>query len=516
MRRNFGFLIVLLVLLAACQVSIFAPPTSTPLPPTATATATATPPPPTATLPPATPTPSLPDVAEYIVRPHPDGDLYVGDRVSFEVIVPDSAVLGAEFSLQMMDENGEVLGETGFAPFGIGGRQQATLSWVWNTAGLEAGAHDLSLTILPDGPTWTETFSLLPADELARETRLALWAYDESDCCLLYYISGTSAQRDIAALLTSADAQASDVMVKLGVEFDEPITVTLMSRVVGHGGFATGEVYISYLDRNYAGSDFDLVLHHEMVHILDARLGGNLRPSIFVEGLAVYLTGGHFKPELLMPRAAALFDLVDEQSGESWYLPLAPLVDNFYQSQHEIGYLEAGALVEYMVDTWGWGAFDAFYRQIEPGNDGQAQAIDRALQTQFGIHLSDLEAQFITALKAQSLSPELREDVRLTVQYYDSVRRYQQMLDPSAYFLTAWLPDGPQMREYGITADLTRPPDHVENITLETMLVAADEQLQSGHYVQAAETVQAINAVLTAMAEGAAQPFTAHPVAEAY
>jgi hypothetical protein len=501
-------------LLAACGSRFFAPPTPTPLPPTPTFTITPLPSP--TTTPPPTPTPQLPDIDAFSVRAHPDGDLYAGDHISLEIIVPDSAVIGGQYSLQVADEGGEILGEADFTSFGIGGRQQATLFWVWDTAGLEAGAHELSLTLLPNGPTWTKAITLLPEEELARTDRFALWAYEESDCCLLYYITDTAAQRDIAALLTSADHQAADVINQFGIEFDEPIIVTLMSRVIGHGGFAGNEIYISYLDRNYAGNDFDIVLHHEMVHILDAHLGGNLRPSILVEGVAVYLSGGHFKPEPLMPRAAALLDLADGERGESWYLPLTPLADDFYASQHEIGYLEAGALVEFMVNTWGWDAFNDFYRQIEPGHGGHAAAIDRALQAHFGITLDILETQFITALKTLSPTPDLRDDVRLTVSFYDTVRRYQQMLDPSAYFLSAWLPDGPQMRQYGITADLARRPNSIGNITLETLLATADEQLQAGQYSQAAEIVQAVNAALTALEMGAAQPFDAHPVAEAY
>lgn len=514
MRKHFGLVIGFSWLLAACGSSFFAPPTPTQLPPTPTFTVTPLPSP--GATPSPTPTPQLPDIDAFSVRAHPDGDLYVGDHISLEIIVPDSAIIGGQYSLQVADENGEILGEANFTPFGIGGRQQATLYWVWNTAGLEAGAHTLSLTLLPNGPAWTKTITLLPEEELARTDRFALWAYEESDCCLLYYITDTAAQRDIATLLNSADHQAADVTNQFGIEFDEPIIVTLMSRVIGHGGFAGSEIYISYLDRNYAGNDFDIVLHHEMVHILDAHLGGNLRPAILVEGLAVYLSGGHFKPEPLMPRAAALLDLIDKERGESWYLPLASLADDFYTSQHEIGYLEAGALVEFMVNTWGWEAFNDFYRQIEPGHGGQAAAIDRALQSHFGITFDELETQFIAALKTFSPSPELRQDVRLTVGFYDTVRRYQQRLDPSAYFLSAWLPDGPQMRQYGITADLTRRSGNIENVTLETLLATADEQIQAGQYALAAETIQAVNAVLTALETGAAQPFDAHPVAAAY
>ncbi|MBC8496605.1 MAG: hypothetical protein H8D37_02980 [Chloroflexi bacterium] len=516
MRRAFLLLILLLSITLACRAVVPATPTPTLVLPSATATATL-PPPPTATPTPTKPSLEIPDPAAFEIRLHPDGGLYVGDRVSMEVIAPQDADMGAEYSVQVTTAEGEVLGEAAFAPFGIGGRQQATLEWMWDTAGVEAGAHDLSISILPGDVAWTETVTLLPQDLLGHPESDARWAVEESDCCLVYYFTDTAAERDIQALLESADEQAEHVEGQLGIDFTEPIEITLMSRVVGHGGFATGEIYISYLDRNYTGSDFDLVLHHEMVHILDARLGGELRPTIFAEGLAVYLTGGHFKPEPLMPRAAALLDLIDPESGSDWYLPLEILVDDFYKSQHEIGYLQAGALVVYMVDTWGWESFSSFYCDIHHPHGGKhSTAIDEALIIHFGVTLAELEVQFKEALRAQEVTQEYREDVRLTVAYYNTARRYQQAMDTSAYFLTAWLPNGPTMRQYGIVADLLRHPSSVEHITLEALLVSADEYLQTGRYKEAGWTIGAVNRVLNAMEQDEAEPLLANPMAASY
>ena len=212
--------------------------------------------------------------------------------------------------------------------------------------------------------------------------------------------------------------------------------------MLGHGGFADDAISISYLQRNYAGSSSEIVLHHELVHKLDSQLGGDLRPAFFVEGLAVYLSGGHFKPEPLIPRAAALLE-------QGMYLPLAPLAERFYASQHEIGYLEASALIEYMIERWGNDAFFAFYRDIHPveGSASQAAAINAALLKHFQLTFGELENDFLQYLSKQPVEGRWEEDVRLSVRYYDTVRRYQQALDPSAYYMTAWLPDNKQMRE---------------------------------------------------------------------
>jgi hypothetical protein len=404
------------------------------------------------------------------------------------------------------------LGPTNFGDFGIAGRSQATLIWAWDTRSLEAGKYTLTFSIQPTSDVWTETVTLRPASE--NPFPGAEWATAYSRCCVLHYITGAAAGRDIDLLSDLADRQAMDAVERLGIEFTEPITVTLLPRVLGHGGFAGGEISISYLDRNYAGSQFEMVLHHEMIHILDGRLGGDLRPTLFVEGLAVYLTGGHFKPEPLMPRAAALLNV---EGGLDWYIPLGELADNFYPSQHEIGYLEGAALIEYMVDTWGWPAFSEFYRDIHPADDGsQASAIDRALREHFNLTFDDLEQGFIRALGAQPVDPDLREDMRLTVAYYDALRRYQRLLDASAYFRAAWLMDNPLMRQRGIVADYLRHPQAPANQALEALLLTANDALVAGRYAEADATLDVVNLVLDGVEQGQPAPFASHPLAADY
>jgi hypothetical protein len=292
-----------------------------------------------------------------------------------------------------------------------------------------------------------------------------------------------------------------------------------MSRVLGQGGFASNEMYISFLDRNYAGNSLDMVLHHEMIHILDQRLGGELRPTILIEGFAVYLSGGHYKPEDLIPRAAALLNPSDREDGLGldWYLPLRPLIDDFYNSQHEIGYIQAGALVEFMVDTWGWEAYSTFYRDIYPVENGtQSDAMEAALKLHFGLSLAELEEDFLLVLRDEEITIEIMDDVRLTVEFFDTMRRYQQMLDPSAYFLTAWLPNGPLMRENEIVADLIRRRSEIENLALETMLVSANMALKDHDLVKTKAAITAVNLVLDAISAGRSAPFEEHLLAKAH
>jgi hypothetical protein len=439
-------------------------------------------------IPTASPTAVPPDETDFIVRYHPDGPLYVGDQVSLEVIAPpDIDLQERQVKVTVYGERDDELGSAGFGPFGIGGREQATMTWVWDTVDLTPGEYTLDFSIEPGSLAWQDSITLYPARDVPLPEPQARWETVETDCCIVNYITGTDVARNLPELLALIDEQGREAVQRMGTEFLEPIPVTLVPRILGHGGFAGNEIYVSYLDRNYAGNDSAHVIHHEMIHILDGRLGGELRPSIFVEGLAVYLTGGHFKTEPLMQRAAALLEL-------GWYLPLAPLADNFYNSQHEIGYLEGGSLVQYMVNTFGWEAFDRFYRDIRPDPSGkQSQAIDFALRKHFGLTLAQLEQRFIAELHRQQINPDMYDDIHLSVAYYDTVRRYQQLLDPSAYFLTAWLPDGEKMRDQGIVADYLRRPSKIENIRIESLLVQADRHLRAGDYALAQKLLANIN-----------------------
>jgi hypothetical protein len=437
---------------------------------------------------------------DFLVRTHPDGALYVGDRVSFEVIPPEGfEIPGKTAAVRVVAPIEQELGEVEFGRYGIGQRAQATLTWAWDTRALQPGRYELEFAILPQGPAWSQSVELLPTDALPQPEPQARWLQTRLDCCIVHYISGTEAERDLPLLLDILDEQSQRVSARLGSAGQEPVSVTLLPRVLGHGGFAGSGISLSYLDRLYTSSEVELVFHHELVHIYDARLGGDLRPTILVEGLAVYLTGGHFKSEPLLERAATLLPAQPGcvVCGLGWYIPLTELVDDFYTSQHEVGYLQAGALVEYLVETHGWEAYNAFYRDIRHHSSGsQALAMEAALTEHFGLTLAELDTQFQSALAQEALDAQWVADVRLTVQFYDAVRDYQLRFDPSAYFQTAWLPDENRMRELGITADFLRRPAQPQNIILENLLAAAGEALQNGQYLEAEQRLETVRYLL--------------------
>lgn len=506
---KFRLLAVLAVCLAGCR--LISPSINTsPFPSPSAVQESATPPPATETAIPV-PTPTEDPAFPFEVRLHPEEYLIVGDLVSFEVISPQELdVDNLSVEIKIDSQPALTLGPIEFSHFGISDRHQATLRWAWDTQNLLPGTYTLNFQILPDGPNWSQSVTLQDPELFPQEQFDSEWVVANTTCCVIHYLTNTSAEREIEQIIESSERAAQLTIEEMGIELLNKVELVLMPRVLGHGGFASREIYISFLDRNYAGNDLQQVLRHEIAHILDSELGGEFRPTIFVEGLAVYLSGGHFKPEPLMERAASLIDL-------GWYLPLAPLADDFYFQQHEIGYLEAGALIEFMVETWGYEAFDDFYRAIDRLPDrSHSELIDNALQQHFGLGFDQLEAQFIAALKDYDIDPLLREDVRLTVAFFDTVRRYQLHLDESAYFLTAWLVTLDDLTARDIAADYLRHPSQPENLVLETMLIAAEEQFVSTRHAEATTTLEAINAVLDAIEAGKPEPFKTHPLALNY
>ena len=155
--------------------------------------------------------------------------------------------------------------------------------------------------------------------------------------------------------------------------------------------------------------------------------------------------------------------------------------------------MEGGALVEFMVNRYGYNAFNAFYRDIEEHDSGdQSKALDLALQEHFDLSLTQLEEQFKSELYRRPINPDMYEDVILTVAYYEAVREYQRLLDPSAYFLTAWLPDGKEMRQRGIVADFLRRPSTPLNLEIEELLIEVDRELRAGNYLAAEKALDQI------------------------
>ena len=454
--------------------------------------------------PPAAPTEAPTLAAGYQLSPasihfHPDPQLYSGDIASIEVVAEGAPAnwSGAAVRLYIGERSDEPLARGNFTRYGLGGRLQATFTWVWDTAG-RSGPQTVIVVVSP-GPIPGETtppeqelavsVTLLPAEARPQPEPEAQWAEAESACCLFHYLTGTAAARDIDVIRAQADAAFAHVSATLGITREQKVGFTLVSRLLGHGGFASSEISLSYLDRNPAVTELFSVFAHEGTHILDRQIA-TVRPTMMVEGLAVYVAGGHFKTEPLDARAAAVLAL-------DRYIPLTDLANGFYPAQHEIGYLEAGAFINYLVARDGWPTFKGMYATFQSAPTDAAM-LDAALRAHYNVTLADMEAEWLAFLRAQPADPAQVEDLRLTVALFDTLRRYQQLKDPAAYFLSAWLPDGREARRRNIVGDFVRHPLAPDNIALEAMLDAAGMNLHAGVYAATADLLAAVNTALDA------------------
>ncbi|MBE2221807.1 MAG: hypothetical protein IAF02_09715 [Anaerolineae bacterium] len=452
-------------------------------------------------IPTASPTPITDDLAiapdDLFLYPLPD--IYTDDRVTIQVLpqVPDDVPVES-VTLHIYVDGAEVaVGQLNLGS--LASMPQATFEWVWQ-AGSIADTHEIQVTLdqgdliqigdeNPDNNTAVITLPVLAAASRPVTERNATWVTAENDCCLIHVVSGTGAYRDLPALTKMVETAVQEAGRQLNLEPEEKLDIFFVDRVIGQGGYAGSGIVMSYLDRQYSGGGLYETLVHEAIHVLDRQIAPQ-RISLLAEGTAVWAAGGHYKPENLDQRAAALVIL-----GQ--YVPLADLADDFYPVQHEIGYLEAGGLVKYLIDTYGWSVYQDFYSHvIIEGSKLPSDALNQGFQTYYGKSLSAMESEWLDYLAEEEVGETAVQDLATTIRFYNVMRQYQTHYDPTAHFLAAWLPNPADVIEKGNPADLTGHPQDEINITLETMLFAADIAMRNGDYNRADILLDSVTRVL--------------------
>ncbi|MCO5196551.1 MAG: hypothetical protein M9941_02105 [Anaerolineae bacterium] len=435
---------------------------------------------------------SLEDGRVYL---YPTPRLVAGDQVTFQVYarIPET-IRPQDVELQLLID-GELLIDGTLGWRNLADEAIGLYEWIWDTSGMP-GQHEIQVVLDPrDVITYGDenpnnNAVELVVDVASAETVSAEWVVSRSDLAILHVVSGSAAERDLPYLADAVDNAIRIAGDRLNMFPPVDVEVYFADRTIGNGGYANTAMVISYPERNYAGGELEQLLVHETVHILDNEHEPDRSFRFLVEGLAVWATGGHYKLEDLDQRAAALY------FETTHYVPLTELVENFYPTQHEIGYLEAGSFFKYLVDTYGWQRVRFFYGDLEPvDNSTIAQTMSASMQTHFGKTLQQLENDWLIHLRNQPRDPNALNDLLLTIQYYDTMRLYQQTYDPTAYFLTAWLPTPEVLTERDQTAELARHPTTEMNIWLETMLVAANTALQEGRYDDATALLQSVERV---------------------
>lgn len=437
------------------------------------------------------------DAADVVLYPVPI--IYAGDKVTFQLLPHVPEGLNVSDVNAAIFINGQQITGGPLDRRNWNGQAEGVYEWAWDTTGLQ-GDHTVEVVLDPgdalqvgdeDATNNRVTLTarvVIPTGQAARDVA-ATWETTEVSCCIVHVVSGTAAARDLATLLPLLDSAVQQAAARLTVQPSQKFHVYFIDRVVGQGGFAGTDMVVSYVDRRYAGGGLYELLVHEAAHILDQQFAPQ-RISFLAEGLAVWVSGGHYKAENLTQRSAALLQL-------NKYVPLTQLINDFYPVQHEIGYLEAAGLVTYLIERGGWATFKEFYSDVS-ADDGPtlADAVDVNLQRYYGASLAQIEAEWGAMLAGTPVAPTDVDDLRTTIRYYDTVRRYQETYDPTAHYLSAWLPHPTQVREFGNPADLTRRPEGEMNVTLELMLTAADTALRAGDYARANVILDSVDNIL--------------------
>ncbi|MEP7198537.1 MAG: hypothetical protein ABI874_01855 [Chloroflexota bacterium] len=282
----------------------------------------------------------------------------------------------------------------------------------------------------------------------------------------LFYLPDTPAARDHDWLLPLA----RDSMARAALALDTPLThriaIYLPPRVFWQGGAAFGDrvIVISYADRAYTGVAPRDYFTHEGAHAL-TQAWGNIASAggMLGEGIAVYATGGHYRPDLLDQSAAAL-------ASSPLFIAPAILRRDFSNLQHEIAYTESGSFVKYLIEQYGLDKFRALVRRP---NDWRAQ---------YGKEYDALAQEWLTQLHdvaGVQLLPQQQSEVRrwqLKVRYYDVLRRYEERFDPDA----RRLPSVPiEQWDALLRRALSAPADAEDNRVLELLLVSAINAIET-------------------------------------
>jgi hypothetical protein len=493
-------------------------PTPTPVPPTAVPTATPTLQP----VPTAAPSPTplaeprlSPDDVQLFPWP-----LFEGDRISLDV----SPVLTGLVTDSELAESAAIVTLDGMGPLtttlraqGLDGVPQARFYWFAELPDLPPDT-----SVAPDGSvTMTLTVTLLlpesvadadpgnntvvlqvpvgPRAAMPPPEPAAQWAVTETVGVRLHYLTGSAAERDLTRLLDESLAAYEEITAWLG-ESDELVDIYLLDRVIGQGGYASSQwVAISYPDRGYSPVELGTVLRHELTHRLDAAIGCTRAPSLVREGLAVYLAGGHYRPEPLRAKAAGLL-------GTPHYIPLDLLPVDFYIHQHEVAYLEAAAVIGYIVETQGWEALiDLCQATLEAEGDDAAR-------WQAGLTALGFES---SSVLEERLWEWLREDVegaagydpallKLELRLMEAMREYQTTYDPVAHFLQGILFSPAEGARLGIVADFVRRPRDPLSIGFELILAMGQEAVDQQDAARLAVLVEDLE---VALAQGPAASF---------
>ena len=477
--------ILVLLILTACgaQPQTTPTPTREPLPspslsPEPTEAPTSTPDPsPTPTLVPESPF-TLEKVDEQ-ARAYPGPVHYAGDVLTFEVQA-EGLRDGLDVDVSLTLDGGEprqVNGQWGF--------NRLIVPLALDTTGLE-GEHEVRIQVQQDmGVDAVYQFEVLPAEERPGQEVGAEWESIQIPCCTLHYITNTAAARDLETITDHAVQAAEDFTQVTGVEVVDQLDVYIMDRIWGNGAFAGGdELLMAYTDRYYGpsqgGEGLETVFRHEFTHAtgVDASENGFFP---FNEGLAVYVAGGHYKPEPIPERGAALLELGYEAGLD------------VFPSQHELAYLHGATIMTYIAETYGWEALQEFGSRAAGDPFYDPEQRDQIMQEVFGVSGETFNEDYLAWLQSHEPGEQL-DDLRLTIELQDLRRQYQREYAPEPFTLFGRSDETYARPE--LLPLLIREASAPPNIAIELMIANAQKAIVAEEYERAERLIEEIRGVL--------------------
>ncbi len=332
------------------------------------------------------------------------------------------------------------------------------------------------------------SFTVQPASERpVQETGLA-WESERIACCQLHYLTHTAAARDIAYLAELAQRSAEEVSELTGVDLDGSMDIYFFDRMWMNGAFGGGgELVVVYTDRGYGpaqgAAGLSTLFRHELTHATGVDYSETLNSYFrYNEGLAVYLTGGHYKPEPLQQRGAAMAAL-----GFDGNVDGGPFITN-----HELAYLHAATVVAFVVDEYGWdklwefrevAVFETFFDETQ---------MDEVVVEVFGAGLTDFQQSYWNWLNAVEPGAQV-EDLQLTIDLQALRREYQRRFSPQPEFVFG---TSDVYAQASIAPSLVREANSPAHQAIELMIQGGQRAIVAGRYAEAQLLVDAVGHTL--------------------
>lgn len=413
------------------------------------------------------------------VRAFPGPQHYAGDGLTFEI--QSAGNFQDTFTVSMALDNGEPTNvQATLTPYG-----PILLPMAFDTTNL-TGRHKLRFTTVDSQLDETYAFEVLPTDQRPSNETNATWTTREIDCCIFHYLSETAAARDIDFISEHFQEGANEFETIMNAEIRSKMDIYIIDRLLRNGGFGGGgKIMISYTDRYYGptvgGPGLQTVARHEFSHAADISLEGATDGVEFdYEGLAVYVAGGHYKPEPIAQRAAALFDL-------GYFVPISE-----YIPQHEAAYLHAAAILTYIADHYGETKVWEFLR-ADKIPDEKLVPMAEAIALTFGVSLEEFNQGFQAWLELNEPGEQL-DDLRLTIELQDLRRAYQDnFVGQPIFFLLEEL-DAVQRPEYRTV--LMREARGPANVAAELIIAHGQQAIVDRDYARAQELIEILTEIL--------------------